>query len=63
MSKEYNKLLQQRATELFKIQYSTVVPQVIIDEMKVSKEVDSDKVAEVIIDKMTDMAQSSLGLV
>ena len=63
MSKEYNKLLQQKATELFKIQYSTVVPQVIIDEMKVSKEVDSDKVAEVIIDKMTDMAQSSLGLV
>lgn len=63
ISKEYNKLLQQRATELFKIQYSTVVPQVIIDEMKVSKEVDSDKVAEVIIDKMTDMAQSSLGLV
>lgn len=63
MSKEYNKLLQQRATELFKIQYSTVVPQVIIDEMKVSKEVDSNKVAEVIIDKMTDMAQSSLGLV
>ena len=63
MSKEYNKLLQQRATELFKMQYSTVVPQVIIDEMKVSKEVDSDKVAEVIIDKMTDMAQSSLGLV
>lgn len=63
MSKDYNKLLQQRATELFKIQYSTVVPQVIIDEMKVSKEFDSDKVAEVIIDKMTDMAQSSLGLV